>query len=134
MSERRQLRGELARFALVGGIAVAIDGATYYTLVRFGSLDPVASKRISFATGAAWAFFANKFFTFQTRGFALQQPVFFTLVYLVGWLLNSVVHDLVLRACHQPVVAFLAATSISTMTNFAGQKWLVFRAGRSASS
>lgn len=122
-----RLRGQLARYVLVGGLAVLIDAGAYYGLTAAGWLDPAWAKRVSFAAGAVWGFFANKFFTFEQRGFALREPFLFALVYLAGWFLNSVLHDLVLAATGWRALAFLVATGVSTCTNFAGQKWLVFR-------
>lgn len=121
------LKGELLRFALVGGIAVAIDGAAYLLLNHGAGWDPAWSKRLSFALGALWAFVANKWFTFQHPGLSLHEPLLFALVYAVGWTLNSLAHDLVYRFRPIDWLAFLVATGISTLTNFAGQKWIVFR-------
>lgn len=127
MSETERLRSQLWRFLLVGGFSVLIDAAVYYALVHFKLTDAVMAKRISFAAGALWAFFANKFFTFNKVAFSKREPVFFIMVYLIGWLLNSLVHDFILHASNLRWLAFLAATGISTVTNFIGQKWLVFR-------
>jgi len=82
---------------------------------------------VSFAAGAIWGFFANKFFTFGQRALSFQEPLWFVLVYVGGWLLNSIIHDAALRLTPSKTAAFLIATGVSTCTNFAGQKWLVFR-------
>lgn len=121
------LKGQLLRFLVVGGIAVALDAAFYFLLIRTSSIDALWSKRISFAIGALWAFFANKRFTFQRTGFTVQEPLLFTLVYVAGWFINSLAHDQVYRLRPIPWLAFLVATSLSTVANFAGQKWIVFR-------
>lgn len=133
MSDAGQFKGQLARFAVVGGLAVAIDAALYFLFVWSELMDPTWSKRASFGLGAVWAFFANKFFTFRAPGFKVQQPFLFAAVYLGGWALNSFIHDAVLHLWPRPVVAFLSATSVSTVTNFVGQKWLVFRSSQRAS-
>lgn len=127
MKTDRRLKSELPRFLVVGGVAVALDAASYWGLVRFGTVDPVWAKRMSFGIGSVWAFFANKYFTFGMRALRMSEPFLFTIVYLAGWLLNSVTHDWVLRWFDLKVWAFLAATAVSTCTNFIGQKFLVFR-------
>ncbi len=128
-------RSQLLRYLLVGLFAIAIDAGTYYGITALGWLDAAWAKRVSFAAGALWGFFANKFFTFGRRRLTLHEPVLFTLVYLAGWFLNSVIHDLVLATVGIRELAFLIATGISTCTNFVGQKWIVFRAThRSATS
>lgn len=113
---------------VVGGLAVALDAGVYFGLISWGLLEPAWAKRVSFAAGAIWGFFANKFFTFEQRTFSLHEPLLFTLVYLIGWFLNSVIHDGVLHLVNLKWLAFLVATGFSTCTNFVGQKWLVFRA------
>jgi len=122
-----RLKSELLRFALVGGIAVALDAAGYWVLISFLQMDPVWAKRASYGIGSVWAFFANKFFTFGVRELRVGEPFLFAIVYAAGWLLNSVTHDLVLRLAELKKIAFLAATAVSTCTNFLGQKFLVFR-------
>ena len=121
------LKGELLRFALVGGIAVVLDAASYWALMHFGQLSPVWAKRVSFGIGSVWAFFANKYFTFAVRELRASEPFLFAIVYLAGWFLNSVTHDLVLGWSGLKWFAFLAATGVSTCSNFIGQKFLVFR-------
>ena len=122
--------GQLLRFLVVGGCAVAIDAAVYFLLIHTSVLDAAWSKRISFAVGALWAFIANKRFTFQRSGFSLHEPLLFSAVYVVGWLINSSAHDQVYRLRPSPWLAFLIATALSTVANFAGQKWIVFRSKR----
>ncbi len=125
-----QPTAQVLRYLLVGGLAVVIDGAVYAALTSRGTVPPEAAKRVSFATGALWAFVANKYFTFGQRQFMLREPLLFALVYFTGWFLNAAVHDAVLRMTGTRTTAFLVATSISTCTNFIGQKWIVFRARR----
>jgi putative flippase GtrA len=122
-----QLRKELLRFLVVGGIAVALDAASYWALMHFGGLSPVWAKRASFGIGSIWAFFANKYFTFAVRELRASEPFLFAIVYVAGWFLNSVTHDLTLGWFGMKWLAFLAATGVSTCSNFIGQKFLVFR-------
>ena len=121
------LKGELLRFLVVGGIAVALDAASYWALMHFAGLNPVWAKRVSFGIGSVWAFFANKYFTFALRELRASEPFLFAIVYVAGWFLNSVTHDFVLRLAESKTLAFLAATGVSTCSNFIGQKFLVFR-------
>jgi putative flippase GtrA len=123
----QRLKGELLRFLVVGGIAVALDAASYWALMHFAELSPVWAKRASFGIGSVWAFFANKYFTFAVRELSASEPVLFAIVYLAGWFLNSVTHDLTLGWFGMKWFAFLAATGVSTCSNFIGQKFLVFR-------
>lgn len=130
MKKTPGVKGQLLRFLVVGGIAVAIDAASYFFLISIESLDAAWSKRISFALGAFWAFIANKRFTFQQAGFSVHEPLLFSVVYIVSWFLNSITHDQVYRLQSKAWLAFLAATSLSTVVNFVGQKYIVFRRQR----
>lgn len=129
-----RLKGELLRFLLVGGIAVALDAALYTAFLHWGGVSPTWAKRMSFGIGSFWPFLANKYFTFGTRGLRLSEPVLFALVYFIGWALNSLTHDFMLRWLGYKSVAFLAATGVSTCSNFAGMKFLVFRRKDSGTS
>lgn len=129
-----QLRTQLFRYLIVGGLAIAIDAITYYALTTNSLVEIAWAKRISFAMGAVWGFFVNKFFTFGKRTLSVQEPLLFTLVYICGWFLNSIIHDSVLRLGSSKPFAFLLATCASTCTNFVGQKWLVFRQNHRPSS
>lgn len=127
MNSTSQLKTELLRFGLVGGIAVGLDATIYYALIEMFQMDPPWAKRASFAIGSVWPFFANKYFTFGARELRLREPFAFAAVYFCGWLFNSLTHDLVLHFAERKWLAFLAATGVSTCTNFIGQKFFVFR-------
>lgn len=122
-----RLRRQIMRFLLVGGIAVGIDAFFYVSLNRLLGWDASWAKRISFAIGAIWAFWANKYFTFGSQIWTNTEPVLFVLVYAIGWAVNSAVHDVTMRLSGLYWLSFLGATGASTMANFVGQKWLVFR-------
>ena len=126
----KKLKTELLRFLLVGGIAVLIDATVYFALVKLAILHPSSSKRVSFACGAIWAFFMNKYYTFSQKQIKVSEPLSFSVVYLVGWLLNSVTHDILYKWTAIKLVAFLFATAVSTCSNFIGQKLIVFRTNR----
>ena len=121
------LKGELYRFLFVGVIAVALDMVSYFALQQLGGINPIWAKRASFGIGSIWAFFANKYFTFAAREIRVSDPVLFAVVYAAGWFLNSVTHELLLGWFGIKALAFLVATSVSTFSNFIGQKFIVYR-------
>ena len=128
----KKIKKELLRFLVVGGVAVLIDGTTYYLFTTYGIFDPSWAKRVSFALGSIWAFVMDKYYTFEQKTFRKREPILFTVVYVAGWFFNSVTHDLVLQFVDIKKLAFLVATGVSTCTNFIGQKWIVFRVSREA--
>jgi putative flippase GtrA len=118
---------EILRYLFVGGCAVLIDAGGYVVLSGPLALSPSWAKRLSFMAGAIWAFFANKFFTFKQPARKWDEPFVFAAVYAAGFLANSAVHDLVFHFTARKTAAFFAATAVSTVLNFLGQKFLVFR-------
>ena len=122
-----RLKREILRFLIVGGIAVAIDALLYYIILDFNLAIPAVSKRISFTTGAVWAYFANKYFTFLQSRIQFKEPFKFAIIYLIGFILNSLTHDLSFHFDNSLILSFLLATGVSTVWNFIGQKWFVFK-------
>ena len=123
---------EIMRFLVVGGVAVLIDGCFYFYFTNWEIMEASWAKRFAFYSALFWAFFANKYFTFRQKGFSFTQPVLFGLVYLTGFFLNSLLHDLTLVFSKIELFAFTVATGISTVSNFLGQKWIVFKSQKSS--
>ena len=124
---KKLLASELFRYVLVGGMAIVIDAISYYCLIEFTNLDLHWAKRYSFIIGALWAFIMNKLFTFQSKGAKVSEPVLFSIIYTLGFVLNSASHDLVYSLSNSKTASFIVATGLSTVSNFLGQKFIVFR-------
>jgi len=120
-------KSEIFRYILVGGGAVCIDFMIYFLLSEFTHIDISLSKRISYVCGGIWSFFANKFFTFKKYDLNTIEPILFVLVYAIGFFLNSILHDFILKFWGVKLLAFGIATFISIVWNYIGQKWLVFK-------
>ena len=118
---------EILRFLFVGVIAVLIDGVAYALMVRFYGIEPEISKRISFILGALWVFFANKYFTFKSIGPARKEMVLFALLYFTSFYINGLIHDLAWSLSSVDWFSFLTATFASTIVNYIGQKFIVFK-------
>lgn len=127
MEETRRTLSQIARFLVVSGISLTIDYGVYNLLSHFGGVDSSWAKRISFACIFIWAYFAHKYFTFGNRGFHPSEPLRFALLYLSGWAINSIVHDLSANDPGASNPAFLIATFVWACWNFVGQKFFVFR-------
>lgn len=127
MLNRDTLPQQIVRFALVSGVAFAIDAGVYLALSELLEIDGSWAKRISFACVSVWGFFAHKRFTFRHRAFSSKEPVRFALVYLSGWILNSIVYDGTIALDQSAKPAFLLAAAAWASWNFIGQKYFVFR-------
>jgi putative flippase GtrA len=118
---------EIYRFIIVGIGSVSIDFLFYYLFIYFEILDPNNSKRISFIIGAIFAFYANRNYVFKVNEKKFSQYIMFSILYFISFVLNSVVHDYVFLISKFTIIAFLCATFVSTVTNFIGQKFIIFK-------
>ncbi len=127
MEATRNTAQQAARFLLVSGISLSIDYGVYSFLSHFSIVDSSWAKRLSFACIFFWGYFAHKHFTFKNREFSSSEPLRFGLLYLTGWVINSLVHDYAAANPGASDPAFLAATFVWACWNFIGQKYFVFR-------
>ena len=118
---------EIYRFIIVGMCSVFIDFLFYYLLIYFEILDPNNSKRISFVIGAIFAFYANRNYVFKINERKFSQYTMFTFLYFTSFILNSIVHDYIYIITNLTLVSFLCATFVSTVTNYVGQKFIIFK-------
>jgi|TARA_B100002003_G_scaffold238233_1_gene256208 putative flippase GtrA len=118
---------EIYKFIIIGIIAVSIDAFVYYLLGNFEFFSYEISKRISFICGAVFAFFFNRSYVFQIKHKNIGQILGFTILYLISFLCNAFSHDFVLNKLDIPAVAFIFATAISTIINYLGQKFIIFK-------
>jgi putative flippase GtrA len=119
------------RFLVVGLGSVAIDGLAYYSLLLAAgsNASPDAIKTLSFLLGTAFAFAANKLWTFESRRWSVFEAAAFGGLYASTMLVNVAVNHGVLAADPPApfVTAFVCATAASTVLNFLGQKFIAFR-------
>jgi len=118
---------EIYKFIIIGIIAVSIDAFVYYLLGNFEFFSYEISKRISFICGAAFAFFFNRSYVFQIKHKNISQILGFSILYLISFLCNAFSHDFILNKLSVPTVAFIFATAVSTIINYLGQKFIIFR-------
>jgi putative flippase GtrA len=118
---------EIYRFLIVGICSVSIDFIFYYFFIYFDFFDPNNSKRISFIIGAIFAFYANRNYVFRVNQKKFSQYIMFSILYFTSFILNSIVHDYIYLISNLTLVSFLCATMVSTITNFTGQKFLIFK-------
>ena len=120
-----KIKKELLRFLIAGFSAVGTDMVTYYLLLKI--LDPDLSKGISFLLGTIVAFFINKYWTFERTEKSMGEVIKFGVLYGLTFWANVLTNKLILDQTQIVIVAFIIATGVSTVLNFVGQKWWVFK-------
>ena len=120
-----KLKKELKLFLIAGLSAVAMDFITYYVMLNF--LHHNIAKTLSFILGTIVAFVVNKYWTFERYEKTYKQIFQFIILYSATLFINVMVNRLVLDYAGLVLLAFLIATATSTILNFTGQKWWVFK-------
>ncbi len=127
------LRTQLFRFVLTGGLAAIVDFGSLLILTHFG-LAEAAAKAVSFILGTTTAYLINRRWTFQAAPsrarfvavvvlygitFALQVGIYLVLFMLLA---NQPVGTQVVR-----VICFVAAQGVATTVNFVVQRTVIFK-------
>ena len=128
-------RRHLGRFIVVGLLSVGTDAALYLTMVSVG-LPRDASKGIGYVAGMAIGFALNKTWTFGSRRAASSEALTYVLLYAVTLGVNIGLNRLVLAMGMErlmpvmlAILAFVVATGTTTILNFLGMRFIIFRRG-----
>lgn len=131
------IKRELGIFLLVGLLTVGIDFLIYRGFIYlqpFG-LDSVnIAKGFSFISGTIFAYFANRFWTFNQQTTGAGSVLRFVMVYILGLIANIAINYLCIEWFSSPalaieytlLIAFILATGVSASFNFIGMKFFVF--------
>jgi putative flippase GtrA len=120
------LRNQVLRFIVTGFVGLFTDVLTYRALVNL-SVHVTPAKALGCVAGTVVVFFINRAWTFSSQKKNLTQFVRFSALYATSISINTVINTAVLGVIAQPwLVAFFAATSVSTIMNFVGLKFFVF--------
>lgn len=116
---------EILRFLVGGGTAVIVDFILYHLFQRLG-METDLAKGISFFCGAGVGFCINKLWTFESKAFSKSECLRYIILYSITACINAAINKAVLAIVNISLIAFLAATGVSTVLNFLGQKFFVF--------
>lgn len=128
------LRGQLPRFAGIGGIGFLIDAAILTLLVNGGGMGPVSARAISFTLAATATWYLNRRWTFRVAGNASQGSEYarYLAVQIVGAVINLAIYLLVLAFQPQlgrvPVIPLAAGALVAMGFNFIASRYWVFAA------
>lgn len=116
---------ELQRFLVAGLSAVGTDLGSYYLLLNLFAHN--IAKTISFLLGTIVAYIINKYWTFQKTEKSYPEIFRFAILYSLTLGANVLTNKFVLDNTGVVLLAFLFATGVSTVLNFIGQKFWVFK-------
>jgi putative flippase GtrA len=127
------LRTQLVRFVLTGGLSAVVDFGLLVALMAFG-LGHTPAKALSFVAGTTTAYLINRRWTFRAEpshrrflAVVLLYAVTFALqVGLFSVLFTTLTHASLSRLEVQ-VVAFVVAQAVATTVNFVVQRTVIFR-------
>ena len=124
--ESPNIKQQLFRFFFSGCSAVATDFTVYFLLLDHIGHSP--AKLISFISGTLVAYILNKFWTFEAKQRSYIEVIKFCCLYCTTMGANVGTNKLVLLLFPKWILlAFLAATGVSTVLNFIGMRYWVFR-------
>lgn len=124
------IRRELSVFLMVGVTTVLVDFLTYHLLLESELMPVDSAKAASFLTGTAFAYFANRYWTFGHKTVTHRSIWKFLLLYGLTLAANVGINALILRlygGIGFIQLAFLIATGVSAALNFVGMKFFVFK-------
>jgi putative flippase GtrA len=126
-----KLRHQFSRFFLGGLVAVSLDWGAFFLLTRFGEIESIPSKFISFIIGTIFAFCYNGAISFQSN-LGVKQFIRHIILYTSSMFVNVVVFDLSMKEAPEflgsaTFISLALATSISMFLNFFGMRSWVFR-------
>jgi len=138
------LKKQIIKFSLIGVLAVLTDMACYYmflnvfpeNMVNTYSNEAIA-KSLSFLCGMVVTYSLNKIWTWKQRDRSHKRLAKFAMLSGISLLLNVLTNSTLLYIFHEYqtiinlpysyLLAFIGATGISALINFAGQKFWVFK-------
>lgn len=131
------IKRELGIFLIVGLLTVGIDFLIYRGFIYlqpFGIDSINIAKGFSFISGTIFAYFANRFWTFNEQTTGSGSVFRFVMVYILGLIANIAINYLCIEWFSSPtlameytlLIAFILATGVSASFNFIGMKFFVF--------
>lgn len=120
---------EFIKFAIVGSTSTAVNYAVFYYLFHFDHFNYLVASASGFITGMFISYTLNRKFTFESEN-QKRAKEFFS--YFAVCLFSLGLSLLTLRFCVEilhisPLLGNLFAIGVSTVSNFLGAKFFVFK-------
>jgi putative flippase GtrA len=124
------LRTQVIRFALSGGLSAIVDFGIYAVLFQVVGLPQAVSKSISFICGTTTAYLINRRWTFQappSRSRFLAVVVLYAVTFAVQVGINQIVYHTLPDQWWRICLAFVVAQGTATVINFIVQRAVIFK-------
>jgi putative flippase GtrA len=127
LAQDKTLRNQIARFVVAGFMGLFTDLAVYRGLVAL-EMHVTPAKALGCISGTVLVFFVNRAWTFASQQTSLTQFVRFSMLYATSITVNTTLNTFGLQILPEPwQVSFIFAAGVSTVMNFLGSKFLVFK-------
>lgn len=121
---------QFGRFAVGGGLGLAVDVAVLYGALGIGA-GLVAGRLLSFLAAAGFTWRFNRRFTFAASGSAWREWCRYLVAMSAGMLVNFLAYSLALHlvvgAWWRPALAVACGSAAGMIVNFTGAKLFVFK-------
>ncbi len=124
------------KFLLVGLINTCVGAGVMFLLYNFAHFSYWISSAANYIVGGIVSYFLNKYFTFKNKHSSVKQICFFILNLLVCYFVSYKIAKSVMYALLAGYseslrgnCALFAGMCLYTMTNYIGQRFIVFRKG-----
>jgi len=120
--------GQFLRFAVVGGIATAIQFSILVGLVELARANELIANAIGFVFAATANYLMNRHFTFSgTTSHAGYGMLKFAVTSLIGLGINSLIFKAFMSVGVYYMLAWAFATGLTLIWNYSAARLIVFR-------
>ncbi|MFI7664261.1 GtrA family protein [Nocardia sp. NPDC049526] len=126
------LKTQIVRFTLTGGLSAIVDYGIYSFLLNLIGLPVSVAKSISFIAGTTTAYLINRRWTFQappSRTRFIAVVVLYAVTFAVQVGINAVLYATLPGDWWRQPLAFVIAQGTATVINFVVQRLVIFKLG-----
>jgi putative flippase GtrA len=124
------LKTQIVRFTLTGGLSAVVDYGIYSLLLNLIGLPVSVAKSISFIAGTTTAYLINRRWTFQappSRARFVAVVILYAVTFAVQVGINAVLYATLADEWWRQPLAFVIAQGVATVINFVVQRLVIFK-------
>ncbi|MFE6922766.1 GtrA family protein [Nocardia sp. NPDC057663] len=124
------LKTQIVRFTLTGGLSAIVDYGIYSLLLNLLGLPVSLAKAISFVAGTTTAYLINRRWTFKaepSRARFLAVVALYAVTFAVQVGINAVLYFALPDEWWRQPLAFVIAQGTATVINFVVQRLVIFK-------